>query len=122
MNKLRLLIVDDHSVMRESLRMVLEDTGDITITGEAEDGNAALAACRSNTYDVILLDIRLPDLPGYEIAQALRAEGCRAKIIALSMRDEKSIQEQMIEAGADAFVSKADGSVRLIEAIRACVA
>ncbi len=67
-----------------------------------------------------MLDIRLPDMSGPEVAQALRVRGIKAKIIGLSMRDEEGVRRQMLNAGADAFVSKAAGAERLIEAIRSC--
>ncbi len=118
--KLRVLIVDDHEILRESLRMTLEDIPDLEVAGEAASGAEALDACRSGSYDVILLDIRLPDQPGHQVAQAMRSQGVSGKIVALSMRDEDAARKQMINAGADAFVSKADGVDALIDAIRKC--
>lgn len=113
------LIVDDHAVLRESLRMILEDVPGIIVAGEAENGAEALEACRNNIYDVVLLDVRLPDRSGCEVARSLKSNGCPAGIIGLSMRDEVKVREQMLNAGADDFVSKAAGAENLIEAIRA---
>lgn len=117
---LRLLIVDDHAVLRESLRLVLDGEADLVVAGEAENAAAAREACRSNTFDVILLGVRLPDQPGHELARMLKSDGCKAEIIGLSMRDEQRVRQQMMAAGAAAFVSKAAGAEKLIETIRAC--
>lgn len=118
--KLRVLLVDDHAVLRQSIRMMLEDLPDMGVTGEAESGAAALEACRSNDYDVILLDVRLPDFTGQEVARRLRALSSDAKIVALSMRDEEVVRQEMYRAGVDGFISKADGADALIEKIREC--
>lgn len=118
--KRRVLIVDDHSVFRESVRMIIDDMPDFKVTGEAETAAEAISACRESEFEVILLDVRLPDEPGDHIAQALRSRGVTAKIIALSMRDEETVRQRMLNAGADAFVSKAAGAEALIQAMRNC--
>ncbi|MFP4349599.1 MAG: response regulator [Thermodesulfobacteriota bacterium] len=116
--KLRVLLVDDHAVLRQSIRMMLEDLPDMVVSGEAESGAAAVDACRSNDYDVVLLDVRLPDFTGQEVARKLKALPSKVKIIALSMRDEEIVRQEMYRAGADGFVSKADGADALIGKIR----
>ena len=119
--KLRILLVDDHAVLRQSIRMMLEDLPDMGVAGEADSGAAAIEACRSNDYDVVLLDVRLPDSTGQEVARKLKALSSEMKIIALSMRDEEIVRQEMYRAGADGFVSKADGAGALIEKIRECI-
>ncbi|MFW5636804.1 MAG: response regulator [Thermodesulfobacteriota bacterium] len=118
--KRRVLIVDDHAVFRESVRMIIDDMPDFRVSGEAETAAQAINACRHTEFELILLDVRLPDRPGDQIAQALRANGVTAKIIALSMRDEKTVRRRMLNAGADAFVSKAAGAGALMDTIRGC--
>ncbi len=115
--KLRVLIVDDHEAIRTSLRMILEDRPDMMVAGEAATGGEAIEACRTESYDVVLLDVRLPDIMGPEVARILRADGFSARIIGLSMRDEAFVRQQMASAGADAFVSKAAGIDYLIDTI-----
>lgn len=116
--KLRILLVDDHAVLRQSIRMILEDLPDMMVAGEAESGAAAVKACKDDVYDVVLLDVRLPDFTGQEVARKLKALPGRMKIIALSMRDEDIVRQEMHRAGADGFVSKADGADALINKIR----
>ncbi len=118
--KLRILLVDDHAVLRQSIRMMLEDLPDMGVAGEADSGAAAVEACRSNDYDVVLLDVRLPDFTGQEVARKLRALSSDIKIVALSMRDEEIVRQEMYRAGVDGFVSKADGADALIQKIREC--
>ena len=118
--KLRILIVDDHAVLRQSLRMMLEDLPDMVVAGEADTGAAAVEACRSEPFDVILLDVRLPDFSGQAVARKLKTLSTDYKIVALSMRDEELVRQEMYKAGADAFVSKADGADALIATIRNC--
>ncbi len=117
-DKLKVLIVDDHAVLRDSIRMILGHLPDIVVAGEAGTGDEAIEACRSNAYDVVLLDIRLPDRPGLEVARVLKEERLGGKIIAFSMRDEETVREQMENIGVDAFVSKAADADVLIETIR----
>ena len=118
--KRRVLIVDDHPVLRESIRMIIDDTPDFTVAAEAETAADAIDACRSGAFDVILLDIRLPDQQGCDVARKIRSSGADIKIIALSMRDEETVRRQMFNAGSDAFVSKAAGAEALIETMRSC--
>jgi len=118
--KRRVLIVDDHAVLRESIRMIIDDTPDFTVVGEAETAAEAIEACEKAIFDLILLDVRLPDKQGCEVARELKSSGTPAKIVALSMRDEESVKRQMLNAGSDAFVSKAAGADALIETMRSC--
>ncbi len=116
--KLKLLIVDDHAVLRESIRIVLDGLPDIEVAGEAGTGAAAIETCRSNAFDVVLLDIRLPDQPGPEVARILKRECGDPKIIIFSMRSEET--GRLLMENADAFVSKSAGGDAVIETIRSC--
>lgn len=118
--KRRVLIVDDHAVLRDSIRMIIDDTPDFTVAAEAETAADAIDACRNEAFDVILLDVRLPDKQGCDVAREIKSNGTDAKIIALSMRDEETVRRQMLNAGSDAFVSKAAGAQALIKAMRGC--
>lgn len=119
--KCRLLVVDDHAGLRDGVRMILDGLPDIEVAGEAATGEAAIEACRATPYDVVLLDIRLPDRPGPEVARVLKAAGAETKIIIFSMREEETVKELVKNVGADAYVSKTADADVLIETIRSVV-
>ncbi len=117
--KWRILIVEDHRILRKTLRMVLEDIPEIVVAGEAETGAEAIKACRTDTFHLVLLDLRLPDISGPEVARILKARDAGIKILGLSVQDDDVFRQQMLDAGADAFASKLDGGESLIKAIQA---
>jgi CheY-like chemotaxis protein len=99
------LIVDDHPSFRLSARRMLEDGGYVVV-GEAENGAAALAAARDLSPDLILLDIQLPDLDGFEVASRLRAAGESAAIVLTSSRERTDFGNEIATSPADGFVTK----------------
>jgi DNA-binding NarL/FixJ family response regulator len=102
---IRVLLVDDHRLVREALREVLDKVSDIEIVGEVGDAHAALAqACELNPH-VVVLDIGLPDLPGMEVAMRLKQAGCAARIVVLSAYADKRFVIEMLRAGATAYLT-----------------
>jgi DNA-binding NarL/FixJ family response regulator len=111
-----LLVVDDHPVFRDAVEMLLDPQPDIRIAAMAEDGTTALRLASERSFDVILLDIRLPDISGIDVAHRLVKEGCTASIVMLSMRDEDEVR-QALPPGVH-FASKASLPAELPEIIR----
>lgn len=118
--KLRILLVEDHPTMRGVLVRALEELPEVTVAGEAATGAEALEFCRKQTFDLVLLDTRLPDMNGTEVIRALRKEDTSGiKILGMSVKDDAFDREPILRAGADAFVSKLDGLYPLYDAVRA---
>jgi len=118
----RVLLVDDHRMIREALREVLTRVEDIEVVGEAGSAEEALAMAAGLVPDVLVLDIGLPDRSGIEVATRLREARHPAKIVALSAFSDKRFITAMVRAGALAYVSKAAAGTELVLAIRAVAA
>jgi two-component system NarL family response regulator len=116
---IRVLLVEDHRMVREALREVLMKVPDMEVVGEAGDALDGLAQAAASAPDVIVLDIRLPDLNGIEVAGRLRDAGNTAKIVALSAFSDKRFVTEMLRSGASAYVTKSAAGTELVRAIRA---
>ncbi len=116
---LRVLLVDDHRLMREGLRKILEGTPGIQVVGEAEDGQSALAAAAESRPDVVVMDVGMKGMNGIEATQRLRRERPLVRIVALSMHADKRYVRNMIRAGASAYVLKESASDDLLRAVQA---
>lgn len=114
LDRARVLVVEDHPVLRGVIRLACEHSRDLAIVGEVDDGEQALEMARDLSPDVIVLDLSLPgELQGLDVARRLRAEGSTAKILILTGRtDDRSVFDS-IRAGADGFLEKTAG-VRFI--------
>ena len=117
--KIRVLLVDDHRMVREALRETLAKVADIEVVGEVGDGAEALKLAMELLPDVIVLDISLPDVNGVEVASRLQDAGSQAKIVALSAFSDKRFVTAMLRAGASAYVTKSAAGTELVRAIRA---
>jgi two-component system response regulator NreC len=104
--KARILIVDDHQVVRSGIRNLLDGHVRWEVCGEAENGREGLAKAIALRPDLIILDITMPLMNGFEVAAEIRKVAPRTKIIVFSMHDSRQISEQAIQAGADAYVVK----------------
>ncbi len=113
------LLVDDHPVVRQGLRHLLERVGDMRIAGEAGDGQEAIALVRELNPDVVIMDITMPKLDGVEATRQILAESPEARIIALSIQGEKQFIEQMLQAGAAGYLLKDSIPEELVNGIRA---
>lgn len=116
---IKVVLVDDHRLVREALRDALAREADVRIIGETGLGQAALEWVRDEQPDVVVLDIGLPDLNGIEVAARIREAGVATRIVALSAYSDKRFVNEMLRAGASAFVSKAAAGTELVIAIRA---
>ena len=118
-NKVRVLLVDDHRIMREGLAALLADVSDMEVVGEASDGRAALALARTTLPDVVVMDIGMPELNGLEATRRMHNEYPNAKVIALSTHTAPRFVHQMLEAGASGYVLKSCAHEELVRAVRA---
>lgn len=119
---MKILLVDDHKLMREGLRMLLEKLGRITIVGEADDGVSAVRMARDLKPDLVLMDIAMPDLNGIEATRRIRAETPGVKVIALSMHADKRFVRHMFAAGATGYVLKGSAFEEVDAAIKTVAA
>ncbi|MEW6431231.1 MAG: response regulator transcription factor [Myxococcota bacterium] len=116
---MNILLVDDHQMMRDGLRAVLEQEPDFHVAGEAADGREALEACESLRPDVVVMDVGMPGLNGIEATRLLRTRSPRSRVVALSMNADRRYVQAMFSAGAWAYLVKSSASDELIRAIRA---
>ena len=117
--KIRLLLVDDHAVIRTGLRMLLGSETDVEIIGEAGTGHEALEAVRKLDPDVVLMDIGLPDISGIEATRSIRAAHPRTAVVALTIHEDEEYFFKMLDAGALGYVPKRAAPEELLTAIRA---
>jgi two-component system response regulator NreC len=115
---IRILLVDDHAVVRSGLRMLLENEANLEIVGEASDGRQALQLAQDLQPDIILMDITLPDISGTEVTRRLRQAGCRSSVIALTIHEDEQFFFEMLQAGASGYVPKRAAPEDLLGAIR----
>jgi DNA-binding NarL/FixJ family response regulator len=115
---IKVLIADDHQIMREGLRALLEKEIDIQVLGEAEDGRSIQRMARELHPDVIIMDVAMPDLNGIEATRQIVAELPGVKIIALSMHDDRRFVLNMLKAGAAGYMLKDCAFKDLAKAIR----
>lgn len=112
------LLVDDHKVLRDGLRALLESEEDLRVVKEAGTAAAAIAAAREVRPDVIVMDLGLPDMSGLEAIRAIRREDSDTKIVVLSMHSVGEFVRPAIEAGCDGYVPKSATHTSLLQAIR----
>jgi DNA-binding NarL/FixJ family response regulator len=115
MKRPRVLLADDHYVVAEGLRSLLAPH--FEVAGIVSDGRELLAAAKALDPDVVVLDISMPSLSGIEAARQMRAEGCRAKVVFLTMHREVTYAARALEAGASGFVLKHAAASELVTAI-----
>jgi DNA-binding NarL/FixJ family response regulator len=116
---LRVLLADDHAIVRDGLKALLATHPDIEVVGEEQDGDRALEAIRQLRPDVAVLDIRMPGLTGIALARKLNEEGLLTGVALLSMHKEEAFVQAAMDAGVGGYVVKEDAARELIDAIRA---
>ena len=119
MTAVKILIVDDHAVVRDGLRVMLSRREDFLVVGEAENGLEAVAKVRELDPDVILMDLRMPELDGVEAMRQIRAENAEAKFLVLTTYDTDEYIFDAIEAGAKGYLLKDASREDLFQAISA---
>jgi two-component system, NarL family, response regulator NreC len=118
MGRIRILIADDHAMVREGLARVIADQSDMRVVAQVEDGLAALSAAQQADPHVLLLDMRMPGLGGVAAIRRLRECCPRARILVLSMYDDPHYVRSALAAGAHAYLAKRSSSEELLAAIR----
>jgi two-component system response regulator NreC len=118
MTKIRVLVTDDHAIVRDGICALLALTGDIEAVGEATNGREALEMVRKLAPDVVLMDIAMPLMDGLEATRRIHKEFPQAKVIVLTQYEDREYVLPVIEAGASGFVSKTAASSELTSAIR----
>lgn len=116
---IRLLLVDDHAVVRSGLRMLLENERDVEIIGEASSASEAIEAAARLKPTVILMDIGLPDLSGIDATRAIKQQSAEVAVVALTIHEDEEYFFKMLEAGASGYVPKRAAPEELLTAIRA---
>lgn len=116
---IRVLIADDHKVVREGLAFLLSAEPGIEVAGQAADGTAALRAIRELRPDVVLLDLFMPNMDGMAVLAAMCAEGLTAQVLVLTSSQDDSQLVQAVKAGALSFLPKTAGVDQVIESVRA---
>jgi two-component system response regulator NreC len=119
MDQIRILLVDDHTILRQGLRALLEREPDMQVVGEAEDGRAAVEQTRQLKPDVVVMDIAMPLLNGIEATRQIMCLPHKINVIVLSMYDDESYIRQALTAGAMGYILKDAVARELIDAIRA---
>jgi len=115
---IRVLIADDHAIVREGLKQIVADTPDIVVAGEAKDGYEALDAISKHNYDVVLLDISMPGMSGLDVLKQLKSQKSQLRILILSIYPEEQYAVRTLKAGASGYLTKESAPDELVEAIR----
>ena len=112
------LIADDHDIVREGLKQIVSETEDIVIGGEARTGSEAVEQVRSGAWDVVVLDLHLPDRPGLDVLAQIRALRPALPVLILSMQQQPSYAMHAFKGGALGYVTKSNAREHLVNAIR----
>ena len=115
---IRVLIADDHKIVRDGLKRILAANADLEVAGEAGDGDQALALVKANDYDVAMLDMSMPGLAGIELVKRLKAEKPKMKMLVLSMHGEHQYAARALKAGASGYLNKDSAAEQLVGALR----
>jgi DNA-binding NarL/FixJ family response regulator len=119
MSKIRVLIADDHAILREGVRALLGLSEDVEVVGEAADGQAAIEACRTLDPDIVLMDVNMPGLGGLEATLEIRRDCPRTKILVLTQYADREYVARFLKAGVSGYVLKKAAGAELAAAIRA---
>ena len=117
----RLLIVDDHALMRETTQVMLEGEPDLEVVGEAVNGRHALDLCRQLRPDVVLMDVRMPEMDGLTATRAIKEEMPAISILMVSAYESEDYRREAASAGAAGYILKDADRNELLEAVRAAL-
>ncbi len=115
---IRILIADDHTLVRDGLKQILSATPGLVVAAEATDGGQTLARIRAEDFDLVLLDMSMPGLSGIDLVRRLKLERPKLKILVLSMHGEQQYAVRAYKAGASGYLTKDSASAQLVAAIR----
>jgi two-component system invasion response regulator UvrY len=114
---IRILIADDHTIVRQGLKQMLSEVGDFVVAGEASDGLEALKQLREHAFDVLLMDMSMPGTSGIELIKQVKSEKPKLAILVLSMHKEKQYAVRALKAGALGYLTKESAPEQLVSAI-----
>jgi two-component system invasion response regulator UvrY len=118
---IKVVVVDDHAVVREGLKRIISENDGMTVSGEAADGHEAMQVIRKASCDVVLLDITMPNKSGLDVLKELHAESPRIPVLVLSMHPEDQYAVRVLRAGAAGYITKESAPAKLVQAIRKVV-
>ena len=118
---INILIVDDHDIVRDGLKMLISEHDDLAVLGEADNGVTALAMLQDEHWDVVLLDMSMPGRSGTELIKQIKADHPKLPILILSMHKEEQYAIRTLQAGASGYLCKSSASTKLVDAIRKVV-
>lgn len=116
-NPIRVVLADDHVFVRDGIKSLLENEANIEVVGEATDGLEALKSVENNAPDIVVLDIRMPNLTGIEVVEKLRSQKNAVKIVMLSMHESEEYVLKSIKAGADGYLLKGSSKEEFLKAL-----
>jgi DNA-binding NarL/FixJ family response regulator len=119
MARTKVLIADDHAIVREGVRMILAKEPDIEVVGEAEDGQQALDLVEQHRPNVVIMDLSMPGMGGIEATKKVKEQHPRVNVLALTMHEDESYVFQLLRAGASGYVLKRAAARDLVQAVRA---
>src|SRR5690242_826644 len=114
---MNILIVDDHAIVRQGLKQILAESGKVALIGEAERGTEAMRQVREGNWEVVVLDVSLPDRNGIEVLKQIRKESPKIRVLMLSMHDEGLYAVRALKAGASGYITKQSAPAELMAAI-----
>ena len=115
---IRVLIADDHAIVREGLKQIVSEPSDMVVADEAENGNEVLEKILANEYEVVILDITMPGINGLDALKQIRSQRSKLPILILSMHPEEQYALRVLKAGASGYLTKESAPEELIAAIR----
>lgn len=115
---IRVVVADDHTIVREGLKQLLSAAADLAVIGEAQNGQEVLQRVREDDFDVLLLDMSMPGKSGIELIKQVRSENPKLRILVLSMHEEEQYAVRALKAGAAGYMTKESASAQLVAAIR----
>ncbi len=115
---IRIVIADDHTIVREGLKQVLLAAADFAVVGEAQNGHEVMQRVRELDFDVLLLDMSMPGKSGIELIKQVKSEKPKLRLLVLSMHEEEQYAVRAIKAGASGYLTKESASAQLVSAIR----
>ena len=117
-HKARIMIVDDHPIVRHGIAQLLNGQTDMEVVAEAEDAESAVRQLRDQTFDMLIVDISMPGLSGLDLIRRIKAKDTHMPILVLSMHDESVYAERALAAGARGFLMKHEATEKLVSAVR----
>ena len=117
--QMRILIADDHQIVRKGLKVLLSTEKDMQVVGEASDGRQAVQLCNRSKPQIVVLDFAMPELNGLEATRQILADNPAVRVLILSMHESEQIVREVLEAGAQGYLLKSDAGRELVQAIAA---